>query len=40
MGNAMNDPFENRAAVEPENFPGETAHTRKTKNEPKKHHYD
>jgi hypothetical protein len=31
MGNAMNDAFENRAAIEPENFSGETAHARKTK---------
>jgi hypothetical protein len=31
MGNAMNNPFENRAAVEPDNFPGETARARQTK---------
>ena len=31
MGNAMNDAFENRACVEPENFLGETAQARQTK---------
>jgi hypothetical protein len=31
MGNAMNDPFENRAAIEPENFSGETAQAHQTK---------
>jgi len=25
MGNAMNDPFENRSEVKPENFPSATA---------------
>jgi hypothetical protein len=36
MGNAMNDPFENRAAIEAENFSDETAQARQTKIEPKK----
>ena len=31
MGDAMNDAFENRAYVEPEHFPGETAQARQRK---------
>jgi hypothetical protein len=40
MGNAMNDPFENSADVEPEKLRGGAAQARQTKIELKKQLYE